>query len=93
MDVGRKFRDLSGVPGLQVSTFLEYSRGSPGALNLSGPAAALSTSDDGFLNSGAELDGDVSPDALAMPAWLRPLLLVSICHLVIQSAHSLSRIN
>ena len=80
MDVGRKFRDLKDVPAFQDSTFLEYSRSSPGALILSGPAAGLRTSDDAFLNNGAELDGDVSPDALLMPAWLRPLLLISICH-------------
>jgi hypothetical protein len=65
---GRKFRDLKEVPAFQDSTFLEYSRSSPGALILSGAVAELRTSDDEFLNNGAEPDGDVSPDALAMPA-------------------------
>lgn len=63
-----RFRDLKGVPAFQDSTFLEYSRSSPGALILSGPTAELRTSEDAFLNNGAELDGDVSPDALPMPA-------------------------
>jgi hypothetical protein len=72
--VDRKFRGLKEGPAFQDSTFLEYSRSSPGALTMSGPAARLRTSDDEFFNSGAELDGEISPDALAMPAWLRPLL-------------------
>lgn len=47
-----------------MSTFLDESRSSPGALFLSELAAGLKTSDEWFLNSGAEFDGDVSPDAL-----------------------------
>ena len=66
--VGRKFRGFKEVPVFQDSTFLEYSRNSPGALNLSEPAMELRTSDDEFLNNGVEPDGDVSPDALPMPA-------------------------
>jgi hypothetical protein len=65
---GRKVRDLRGLLAFQYSVVLEYSRGSPGALVLSGPAAGLRTSEDEFLNSGAEPEGEVSPDALAMPA-------------------------
>lgn len=45
------------------------SRGSPIALALSVAAEGLSTSDDGCLYSGAEPDGDVSPDTLF---WLIP---------------------
>jgi hypothetical protein len=84
MVLGRNFRSLKGVPAFQLSTFLEDSRSSPGALFLSEWAAGLSNSDDGFLNSGAEFDGEVSPDALLTPAWLSPLPFVSICHSVIQ---------
>jgi hypothetical protein len=73
--LGRNFRVLSGV---------DDSRSSPGALFLSELAAGLRTSEDGFLNSGAEFDGEVSPDALLRPAWLSPLPVVSICHFVIQ---------
>lgn len=47
-----------------MSTFLDESRSSPGALFLSELTAGLKTSDEWFLNSGAEFDGDVSPDAL-----------------------------
>ena len=79
--LGRNFRDLKGVPAFHVSTFLDESRSSPGALFLSEVAAGLKTSDDGFLNSGAEFDGEVSPDALL---WLSPLPVVSICHCIIQ---------
>jgi hypothetical protein len=81
-----KLRDLNEAPAFQESAFVGYSRCSPGALVLSVPAAELRSSDDEFLNKGAEPDGDVSPDALAMPAWLRPLLEVSICHCVMQLA-------
>jgi hypothetical protein len=59
---------LKEVPAFHDSTFFEYSRSSPGALILSGPVPALRTSEDEFLNMGAEFDGEVSPDALAMPA-------------------------
>ena len=65
---GRNFRNLRFVSAFKVSTFLEYSRGSPGALILSEAFAAFKTSEDEFLNRGAELEGDVSPDALATPA-------------------------
>ena len=67
-ELGRKLRDLNCVTGFHESIFLEDSRSSPGALFLSDPAAGLSTSVDGVLKSGAELDGDVSPEALLMPA-------------------------
>lgn len=80
MDVVRRFRDRKGVPAFQESAFFDVSRSSPGALGLSGPIAGFSPSEDAFLNSGAEVEGDVSPDALLLPAWLRPLLFVSICH-------------
>jgi hypothetical protein len=76
IEVGWKLRDLRGGPVFQESTFLEYSRSSPGALVRSDLAAGSSTSDDEFLNNGTELEGDVSPEALT----LMPLLLVSICH-------------
>lgn len=65
---GRNVRNLTFVPAFQVSTFLEYSRGSPGALILSEAFATFKTSEDEFLNRGAELEGDVSPEALATPA-------------------------
>ena len=81
MELGRKFRGLKGAPKFQTSVLLEVSRSSPGALFLS--AAGLMTSLDELLNSGAEFEGDVSPDALLMLAWLIPLLLVSICHFLI----------
>jgi hypothetical protein len=81
---GRNGRGLNGVPAFQLSTFFDDSRSSPGALFLSELAAGLRISEDGFLNSGAEFDGEVSPDALLTPAWLSPLPLVSICHFVIQ---------
>lgn len=77
VELGRNFRDLRGVPAFQLSMVFGCSRDSPGALFLSEPTAGLSTSDDGCLYSGAELDGDVSPDALL---WLIPLWMVSICH-------------
>jgi hypothetical protein len=64
-----------------VSTVLDESRSSLGGLFLSELAAGLKTSDEGFLNSGAEFDGEVSPDALL---WLSPLPLISICHIVKQ---------
>jgi hypothetical protein len=76
----RKLRDLKEAPAFHVSAFLEYSRSS---LFLSAPAAEVRSSDDEFLYNGAEPDGDVSPDALAIPAWLSPLLAVSICHWVL----------
>lgn len=82
LEVGRKFRVLDGAPAFQDSTFLEYSRSSPGARILSDAAAGLRTSEDDFLNNGAEPDGDVSPGALLMPDWLGPLLAISICNWV-----------
>ena len=82
--LGRNFRGLNGVPAFKMSTVLDDSRSSPGALFLSELAAGLRTSEEGFLNSGAEFDGEVSPDALLKLAWLSPLPSVSICHFVIQ---------
>lgn len=75
-----KFRGLKGVRVCQVSTFPEDSRSSAGALFLSEGTAECNTSDDDFLYIGAELEGEVSPEALLMLAWLIPLILVSICH-------------
>jgi len=80
MDVVRKFRDLKGVPAFQDSALLGLLCSSPGALILSEAIAEFSTSEDAFLNNGAEVDGDVSPDALLLSAWLIPLPFVSICH-------------
>jgi hypothetical protein len=68
MEVVRKFRDLKGEPAFQDSIFLDVSRSSPGALVLSGPVVESRHSEDVFLNKGAEVDGEVSPDALPMPA-------------------------
>jgi hypothetical protein len=68
MDVVRKFRDFNGVPAFQESALFEVLRSSPGALILSEPDAGLSTSEDAFLNNGAEVEGDVSPDALLVSA-------------------------
>jgi hypothetical protein len=68
MVFGRRFRDLNGVAVFQRSVFLDESRNSPGALCLSEPAPERKNSVDGFLSSGAEYDGDVSPDALLIPA-------------------------
>jgi hypothetical protein len=67
MDVVRKFRDLIGVPAFRESALFEVFRSSPGALILS-PDAGFSTSEDAFLNNGAEVEGDVSPDALLLSA-------------------------
>jgi hypothetical protein len=88
-----EFRDLKELPGLQESNFLKWSRCSPRALNLSGPTVELSTSDGEFLSTGAELEGDISPDALAMPAWLSPLSLVSICHVGVKMARVSGRVG
>lgn len=64
----RKLLGLEAVLLVQDSTFLEYSRSSPGALILSRLDAGLRISEDVVLNKGAEFDGDVSPEALPMPA-------------------------
>lgn len=77
MAVDRIFRGLYGVLMFQGSMAgLGGSLGSPIALALSVAAEGLSTSDDGCLYSGAEPDGDVSPDTLF---WLIPLPRVNIC--------------
>lgn len=79
-EVGRKVRGLNGETALalQASTILEGSRCSSTAFDLLGPATGLTSSADWFLNSTKEEDGDVSPEALLMPAWLRPLDFKSV---------------
>jgi hypothetical protein len=63
-EFGRKVRCLNGEPVFQVSTVLEDSRCSSRALGLSGPATGLTSSVDWVLNSIADDDGEVSPEAL-----------------------------
>ena len=73
-EVGGKFRGLNGEPvAFHASTVLEGSRCSSRGLDLSWPATGLISSVDLVLNSTEDDDGDVSPEALLMPSWLRPL--------------------
>ena len=66
MDVVRKLRGLKGLPAFQDPDLFEVLRSSPGALILSDPIVGFSASEDAFLKKGAEVDGDVSPDALLL---------------------------
>lgn len=77
IELGRNARGFDGAPMLQRSAFLEGSRCSPGIRFLSEAAEGLETSFGGLLNNIAGFGGDVSPDALLVAAWFKPLSLVS----------------
>ena len=76
-EVGRKVRGLKedAALALHASAGLEVSRCSSRALDLSWPATGLTSSVDWFLNSTADDDGDVSPEALPMPWPLQSKLV------------------